>query len=254
MRREQEVEALPRSAAWSLDYRATHPYRKSGSTEFVLEHEGKRVIGYTFNGEFYLRKSEQRIVPKSGGFKGYISMQVPRPPAGFEKTVQTTTFGEGARNSFGLKWPRARGKETLPQYYRHTRKQGLAVTPSKAPAKLAALEFRSASNRSSYTSADGSKPPEPHLQARLSDGSVVTYAWFRFIDQPSIRALGWSAADLDRLQKRSRSCTRGGTEACYRHQAEATLVALDTALLARPPRDKQKGYVPIAIRQSEPAR
>jgi lysophospholipase L1-like esterase len=35
-----------------------NPYRKNGASEFFLEYEGKRLFGFTFNNELYLRKGE----------------------------------------------------------------------------------------------------------------------------------------------------------------------------------------------------
>ena len=82
---------------------------------------------------------------------------------------------------------------------------------------------------------------------------MVTYAWYRFVDQPSFQQYNWSEGKKDRLQ--------GFVEQIHAHwtidkdymapPSQGALVALDPALLVTPPQGLERGYVPIVIRQED---
>jgi hypothetical protein len=94
--------------------------------------------------------------------------------------------------------------------------------------------------------------------ADLSDGSRVTYAWFRFLDQPVLRARRglWREDVRRRLQAFVEHVHRSWPiDGDYMPPPSAgELVELDAALLVKPPPGCEVGYVPVALRQHRVAR
>ncbi len=89
--------------------------------------------------------------------------------------------------------------------------------------------------------------------AKLGDGSVVTYSWYRFADQPALLNADLTADEREALQRR--------VELLHKHWTRdrdylppptvGKLADLDPALLVTPPKGLEIGYVPIVTRQSE---
>ncbi|MFN7588061.1 MAG: hypothetical protein ACK501_14735 [Planctomycetota bacterium] len=88
--------------------------------------------------------------------------------------------------------------------------------------------------------------------AELGDGSVVTYSWFRFCDQPALQHADLSDAERERLQQRVELLHRHWTkERAYLPPATmGKLGSLDPAVLVTPPKGFEVGYVPIVTRQA----
>jgi len=90
------------------------------------------------------------------------------------------------------------------------------------------------------------------LTVRLADGSEVTYAWYRFVDQPSFQQYRWSADRKAKLQalveKMHGAWTIDGEYMPGPQSGE--LVGLDPALLVTPPKGMEAGYVPIVTGQT----
>jgi hypothetical protein len=95
-------------------------------------------------------------------------------------------------------------------------------------------------------------PKAGPFTAALGDGSVVTYSWYRFCDQPALQHADLTAEERERMQQR--------VELLHRHwtkdrqylppPASGQLAALDTAVLVTPPPGLELGYVPIVTRQA----
>lgn len=85
----------------------------------------------------------------------------------------------------------------------------------------------------------------------LADGSLVDYAWFRFVDQPAIARLGMDPADRSALQSfvESMHAHTGTDGPTIPPPGSGTLAPLDYALLVTPPQGFEAGYVPIVISQ-----
>jgi hypothetical protein len=185
---------------------------------------------------------------------------------GCEDWVETAAF-DGT--TFGLQWKQAvlepwsggMRRGTFPEYCRRDGKELAAIAPGLVPDETGLKEarFAPAERNDSYTSPeapDGAwKAPGPKagpFQAKLSDGSVVTYWWYRFIDQPSLRDADLSAGEKDRLQAAVEKIHAHWTpEKDYMPPPRmGKLCALDEALIVLPPRGLEVGYVPIATRQS----
>jgi hypothetical protein len=177
--------------------------------------------------------------------------------------------------TFGFRWSSqlARTKTVhgalvrLPEYYHLTTDANnkpvwtpVAQDTVPADTKLASLNFDRPSEpvEEPYTTPDEPnscwKKPGPvagPFKARLGDGSVVTYYWYRFADQPALLNAGLTNAEREQLQKRVENIQRLWTKNrnYIAPPAEGTLCDLDPALLVTPPKGKEVGYVPIATRQ-----
>ena len=95
-------------------------------------------------------------------------------------------------------------------------------------------------------------PSSEEFTAELGDGSVVTYRWYRFIDQPAIRYWGFSDEELAVMQERVEAIHREwGSDRTYLAPPETgELANLDPAILVEPPAGMEVGYVPIVTRQA----
>ena len=85
----------------------------------------------------------------------------------------------------------------------------------------------------------------------LADGSLVTYSWYRFIDQPSFQQYDWSEAKKEKLQSFVEHIhANWPIDRDYMPPpSRGELVSLDTALLVTPPKGMEVGYVPIVTFQ-----
>ena len=183
------------------------------------------------------------------------------------------------RTTFGYTWdPRwvrrddatDRHLVVLPEYFRLGRNDGGKPVWEPVPAAevppetgLAAVRFdreRSRRPKTYETPADAGsrwKNPGPAagpFTARLGDGSVVTYCWYRFADQPALLEADLTPAEREAVQARVEKLHRGWTkDRDYLAPPDAGgLAELDPALILTPPAGLEIGYVPIAICQ-EPA-
>jgi len=95
-------------------------------------------------------------------------------------------------------------------------------------------------------------PKAGPFTARLADGSVVTYYWYRFIDQPSLQDANLSDSEKLRLQALAEKIQANWTtkKEYMAPPKIGKLASLDPALLVTPPKGLEIGYVPIATRQS----
>ena len=178
------------------------------------------------------------------------------PLAGYAGAVKTTVVG----SAFCLEWSRQQPAGVFPEYYKQVGAQRLAVPASAVPSEthLTTQTFAAAGAGTAYTSPkDGDAcwttpgPARGPFTATLTDGSVVTYSWYRFVDQPALQNLGLSAAEKAKLQ--------GAVEQLHSHwrttadyippPSSGTLATLDQAILVTPPRGLTVGYVPIVTRQ-----
>lgn len=176
---------------------------------------------------------------------------------GVERAFDTRIF-EG--NVWGLQWftNGVAAKGLFPQYYKHVGDERVAVPPAQVPAetKLQTQEFKLAKAGVPYTSPTTGAwaKPGPKLgpySAKLVDGSVVTYHWYRFVDQPSFQQYQWSAEKKAKLQAFVEKLHEAWpTDRDYMAPpTRGRLVSLDPALIVTPPPGLEAGYVPIVTRQ-----
>ena len=132
-----------------------------------------------------------------------------------------------------------------------------ADVPEPAAAALANADFSNPLANSSIvlkTSDPAWTTPGPAAgpcYALLGDGSVVTYYWYRFADQPALQKADMSAAEREEIQlvaekihqewKQDRDYLAPPTS--------GTLAELDSGQLVTPPLGMDTGYVPIAWQQ-----
>jgi hypothetical protein len=181
---------------------------------------------------------------------------------GLEKFVSpVVTATPGGGTAWGLKWTGAGTPGVFPEYFREEAGGMMALVADEVPAStnLAAASFRpDPGARGSYVAptsgSDSWLSPAPAagpFQATLSDGSVVTYYWFRFIDQPALQGFGWSAQEKARLQARVELLHRNwsGAREFMAPPTAGALATLDAGLLVSPPAGLEYGYVPVVTKQ-----
>jgi len=157
---------------------------------------------------------------------------------------------------------------TLPQYYHlvkdnNKKAKWVPVQPEDVPTEtgLTQASFTQSNQSPSkpYTTPDDAescwKKPGPvagPFQAHLGDGSVVTYYWYRFADQPALLNADLTDKERESLQKRVEKLHRNWKKDCdYLAPPEiGKLASIDPALIVTPPPDLEVGYVPIATRQA----
>lgn len=184
--------------------------------------------------------------------------QAGKKMVGVERAFDTRIF-EG--NVWGLQWftNDVAANGLFPQYYKHVGEERIAVPAAEVPAetKLRTQEFNLAKMGVPYTSptVGAWAQPGPKLgpfTARLVDGSVVTYSWYRFVDQPSFQQYSWSTEKKAKLQSLVEKL-HANWPIDRDYMAPPTrgkLVSLDPALLVTPPAGLEVGYVPIVTRQA----
>ena len=94
-------------------------------------------------------------------------------------------------------------------------------------------------------------PAAGPFKVRLGDGSVVTYYWYRFADQPAMLNADLTAEEREQVQQRVEKLHRTWTkDRNYLTPPDVGKLAyIDPALILSPPPGMEVGYVPIATRQ-----
>ncbi len=173
--------------------------------------------------------------------------------------------------TFGYRWNEQLTRKngslvTLPEYYRldttGKKPQWSVVSSKEVPPELGLTQYRFETPKEKpqnpRTTPDEAascwKKPGPAagpFKAHLGDGSVVTYYWYRFADQPALLNADLTPAEREVVQKRVELLHRTWTkDRNYLAPPDAgTLAHLDPALILTPPRGMEAGYVPIATRQ-----
>ena len=186
--------------------------------------------------------------------------QAGRKITGVEHVFDTRIF---PGNVWGLQWftnpISPPGK--FPQYFKHAAQAWVPIAAADVPAEtgLASQPFALAPPGPPYTSPTNGAwaSPGPVLgpfTARLADGSLVTYSWYRFVDQPSFQQYHWSPEKKANLQALVEKL-HANWPIDRDYLAPPTggqLVALDGALIVNPPKGLETGYVPIVTHQAAP--
>ena len=200
-----------------------------------------------------------------GAWKSTLSTRTPgfdqagKKITGVEKTFDTQIF-DG--NVWGLKWRDGTVNDmgVFPQYFKHVGDERVAVSAEDVPAETKLLDkaFRLADHGQPYTSPTTGAwtkpgPERGPFKITLTDGSEVTYFWYRFVDQPSFQQYQWSAAKKARLQTFVENIhANWPIDRDYMAPpSQGTLAKLDPALLVTPPRGLEVGYVPIVTHQEK---
>lgn len=256
----------PKGVTYTRIPRLQFPVDGSGITvmmqDFTLYSEGALASGIGpwlkgggAAGKFNLKGS---IVPKCN--TGPIS--VTQGPGkhkieGIEGVVETTMLGA---STYGLKWKGAGKVANFPEYAKLEGGKLTAIPASKVPDStgLKQASFAPARVSKGYTSPTGADtvwtapgPKGESLSVTLSDDSVITYAWYRFVDQPAIVSLKLPEAERERLQKvvEQIHAKWGPTGEYMPGPSRGKLAILDGVLVVTPPAGMEVGYVPVVLKQ-----
>lgn len=211
---------------------------------------------------------------------GYATWKILLPGVSRDKSpsVDWDSFARSValgKETYGFSWSgdvlsrqRQNGSlMTLPEYYRLSpgpdgTDQWVAVSPEAVPdetgLKLAKFPFpkREADPYIVPEDPDSSwKKPGPvagPFKRILGDGSEVTFYWYRFADQPAMLNADLTRAEREEVQKRVVLIHKSWTtkREYLPRPSVGRLASLDPALIVKPPKGFELGYVPIVTRQS----
>ncbi len=192
--------------------------------------------------------------------------KIPIDFTAFSKSFEPGPYG------FGFRWSQSwvkqhNGLVTIPQYYQlKTNSRGKPMwepikkgnvppgtglktivwkTPKENPSKPLTTPFATDPTWQNPGPATG-----PYY-AHLGDGTVVTYYWYKFEDQPALMHAGLTQSDRDQLQKKVELLQRYWTinKQYMAPPRLGSLASLDPGLIVHPPKRLGLGYVPIAVDQ-----
>ena len=157
---------------------------------------------------------------------------------------------------------------TLTEYYKlgknkNDKPEWIVVSAKDVPAEtgLAKHQFSRLKGKRSeaYVTPDDAKsswkkpgPVAGPFQVMPGDGSVITYSWYRFADQPALLNADLTDVEREEMQTRVEKLHRNWKRD-REYLAAPTIGALadiDPALLVMPPKGFEAGYVPIVTRQA----
>ena len=177
--------------------------------------------------------------------------------------------------TFGYRWDEtlvrpvddgAGRRVRLPEYFRLDEAQGgprwVAITAKEVPGGTGlqdlAFEAPDEAGEGAYVTPDAPGSPfrlpgpvAGPFEITLGDGSTVTYAWYRFADQPAMLNADLTAAEREVVQRRVEMIHRAWTRdrTYLAPPTTGSLASIDPALIVTPPPGLEVGYVPIALRQ-----
>jgi hypothetical protein len=154
----------------------------------------------------------------------------------------------------------------FPEFYKLDREgkkpRWIAAKPDEVPAETGLKDIRFErpveDPQPPYETPDAPqsswKAPGPAagpFQAFPGDGSVVTYYWYRFADQPALLNADLTKEEREALQLKVEKLHRSWTKdrEYLPPPTIGKLAELDPALIVTPPKGLEIGYVPIATRQ-----
>ena len=157
---------------------------------------------------------------------------------------------------------------TLPEYFHLTaggdkgKARWVPIAPESVPAEtgLQELKWTRPVEEAQPVYATPSDPkscwkkPGPvagPFKAHLGDGTVVTYYWYRFADQPALLNADLTPAEREQMQARVEKLHRAWPKSrnYLAPPAIGKPASIDPALIVKPPKGLEVGYVPIATRQ-----
>lgn len=180
-------------------------------------------------------------------------------------------------NTFGYRWNFAQARKTdskdgplvtLPEYFRlqtnaAKKAEWIPVRSEDVPAETGLTQFRFTPPREKrpdpYVTPDEPtsswKKPGPvagPFRVQLGDGSVVTYSWYRFADQPAMLNADLTDQEREAMQAKVEMLHRSWNKdrEYLPPPAMGKLAEIDPALIVTPPKGFEAGYVPIATRQA----
>jgi hypothetical protein len=188
-----------------------------------------------------------------------IKMAVPPVPL-YQAGKSLNPFGNGRisvlqdGNAFGFLWREKSSIITPTNTFRERGQTRIAVNKDEAPKELAEFSFvdtKPPSFRYETPSWWKSDSGNEVYKVELEDGSVVSYIWVRFVDQPGIKPLGLNSEETNKLQDFAVNFHKKWDvkSEFIAGPTKGLLAKLDDSLLVTPPRGKEFGYVPLVIQQ-----
>lgn len=269
-----EINTVPQLVATAKDGTT---YSKIPRLQFPVDRKGRAVLIQDVT--YYSRealyddflawrkggKAPSGVFQGEGAYIAKLSTRTPgfaqdgQPLEGVANTFDTKVFDD---NTWGLVWKKGgqapRGE--FPQYYRHEQGKRIAVAEKDVPRAtgLRKARFAQAEPGEAFTSPEtpawtAPGPASPRQTVVLGDGSKVTFAWYRFVDQPSFRQYDWSEDKKAELQSLVEEIHRSWPidRDYMAPPTSGKLVALDAALFVKPPKGMEIGFVPIVLRQEK---
>jgi hypothetical protein len=187
------------------------------------------------------------------------------PLTGISNTIKTIAFQQNGECYFGLHWNESsNGMGYFPNYFKQMGGERIALNEKEVPVETALQKqtFSPPTPATPYKIPNLpiyryywvplSKPSS--LTVKLSDGSIITYRWYRFIDQPSLQHLRQvltvkEAEDLQAKVVALHKGWAGNTHFMPEPSIKNKLVKMDKGLLVTPPPGFEFGYVPIVASQ-----
>lgn len=224
------------------------------------------------------RAASQHTFPGHGGatWRIYIpsASKEEKPPLAWKTFATPIAVGS---NTFGYRWnfqmvASSDSKEgplvRLPEYYhlvtnQNQKTEWVPIRPEAVPVETGLIQARFERPHQEpsepYVTPDDPKscwkkpgPVAGPFEARPGDGSVVTYYWYRFADQPALLNADMTDQERESLQARVEKLHRS-----WRKDRDylppptvGKLAEIDPALTVTPPPGLEAGYVPIATRQA----
>jgi len=88
------------------------------------------------------------------------------------------------------------------------------------------------------------------VTAKLQDGSVVVYYWYKFNEQPAIMNAYMDEVERELIQKRVELLHRHwSSDVQYFPKTKYPLTSIDSGVIITPPKGLEVGYVPVCVHQ-----
>lgn len=181
------------------------------------------------------------------------------PIEGMDNYATNTIFSD---NSFGFEWHGAveNGYGKFPNYFKLENNTRIPVDEEDLPSELDLKDLvfdppvQDIPPYEAFLFGAWANPGPvsgPH-HIDLLDGSVLTYYWYKFIDQPVFQQYNWSTAEKDNLQRMVEEMHAAWTiDKNYMHDlTDGELVSFDPSIILTPPDGLEVGYVALATKQT----
>lgn len=198
-----------------------------------------------------------------GAYKPILSTKPPRYKQNDKPIIEVeeifhTEISES--NTFDLQWNKKSKfeKGSFPQYFKEVDGNIIPITPQELPKEtnLHNQVFPTAEKTPPFTApSDGvwnnPGPAAGPFEITLNDGSVVTYYWYKFIDQPVFQQFSWHQNKKDKLQFLVEKIHQEWSidRDYIAPPSIGKLIKLDKALIISPPAGLEFGYVPVVTKQ-----
>lgn len=186
------------------------------------------------------------------------------------KVMDANTFGYTWNDTHITKTSTKGGSlATLPEYFHLEATQDgksakwVPIAESRVPTETGLQQLKwerpTEPQEEAYTTPNDPKsswkkpgPKAGPFKARLGDGSVVTYYWYRFADQPALLNADLTEAEREQMQVKVEKIHRDWNKnRNYLPPPKVgKLAEIDPVLIMKPPKGLEVGYVPIATHQA----